>query len=361
MIALRIHGPAGPRKYIVMDSKNKSWRDTTETELVKPIFSQINANTDLVTAWNDEVPDGKKSPVSFAHSKGLIAFSKTSNSGFYYMHSIPKYPTIDKETGAIDHLSPNTSQFGQSVICHTLYSEEQARKVFSQILLAKPYVYFDSFGMNNLKTLQEVNMTQNQDQGLESLSTILNGAKTVLKNLKIPSEFKVYNTLKSLKELFNSKNGSAEKPKEYKSEEAVSQKLGKFTLVTKPKLMKANVFEQFLAPFWQTTLGIPIGFLIETWGRPLRPSECSIKDPLVNIHKLKIGSVEQNETQDHSKWAISYKEDHQLVCLGDLNHQASQATRGGSFLCIQDSQIYSQFASMILEHDCSTLSIQSED
>ena len=53
-IALRIRGPANPRKYVIMDSLNKVWRDTEETLLVKPNFDQISAKDDLVAAWNDE-------------------------------------------------------------------------------------------------------------------------------------------------------------------------------------------------------------------------------------------------------------------------------------------------------------------
>jgi hypothetical protein len=92
LIALRVHGPAGPRKYIVMDSTSKQWRDTTETELVKPIFDQINVLNDYVGAWNDQPPldTGKKFSSSYAHAKGVLAYSPTKKSGLYYMHSIPK-------------------------------------------------------------------------------------------------------------------------------------------------------------------------------------------------------------------------------------------------------------------------------
>jgi hypothetical protein len=78
LIALRVHGKAGPRKYVVMDSANKVWRDTTETALVKPIFDQINAKTDLVGAWNDQPPldTGQTYSTSYAHAKGVLAYSQ---------------------------------------------------------------------------------------------------------------------------------------------------------------------------------------------------------------------------------------------------------------------------------------------
>jgi deoxyribonuclease II len=98
-IALRVRGPANPRLYVIMDSSNKTWRETEETALVKPVFDQVNAITDLVSAWNDQPPTPKSPSITFAHSKGLIAYSRKNKSGVYYMHSIPKYPSIDTTTG----------------------------------------------------------------------------------------------------------------------------------------------------------------------------------------------------------------------------------------------------------------------
>lgn len=42
-------------------------------------------------AWNDEHPNGKSSSYK-AHSKGVLAFNSDSQQGFFFDHSIPKYP-----------------------------------------------------------------------------------------------------------------------------------------------------------------------------------------------------------------------------------------------------------------------------
>jgi hypothetical protein len=163
--------------------------------------------------------------------------------------------------------------------------------------------------------------------------------KTDLKNL-------TENKVRSLKSLFDAKNLTKKNKKSKKKRrpkyesEPISMPLGKFTFLTKPKPLYANIFEQFLSPFWTDQLREEIGFYIETWGRPLIDSDCSASSPMINIRTLKIGSDYQRETQDHSKWAISTSEDKALVCIGDLNHQSSQAKRGGSFMCIQDPEIY---------------------
>jgi deoxyribonuclease II len=145
-IALRVTGPA-PRKYVVFDSLNDSaWRTTTEQGLVQANFAQINAFKDEFVAWNDEAPTGKNGSETDAHSKGFLVYSKTSNSGFYYMHSIPKYPDVDVNTGEVNYISPTSSDYGQSVLCHTLDSEAKMQAIYSQIKPASPYIYFNNLG-----------------------------------------------------------------------------------------------------------------------------------------------------------------------------------------------------------------------
>ena len=44
-------------------------------------------------AWNDEHPNGSTTS-SKAHSKGVIAYNASINQGFYFVHSLPKYPAF---------------------------------------------------------------------------------------------------------------------------------------------------------------------------------------------------------------------------------------------------------------------------
>jgi len=111
-IAIRINGPVSPRRYAIMDSKLRKWRETTEVELLKPIFTQIKAIDDMVISWNDEPPKEVRPGDMYAHAKGFIAFNRESETGFYFMHSIPKYPWIDKITGDVDFVSPKSSYYG---------------------------------------------------------------------------------------------------------------------------------------------------------------------------------------------------------------------------------------------------------
>lgn len=295
-ISLRWNGYKQPRKYLIMDSSDKNWRWTSEEALIKPLFQNLNANSERVYAWNDQPPIAYEPSTSYAHSKGLITYSAESNEGFFLSHSIPKFPEINKDTGEINYISNLSSSYGQQVACIALNSRiVDIQKLLDQISATKPYVYHNtltpSSGGNSLKSAQ-------------------------LRQQITPLELN----------------------------------LGGFTYVTKPKSLAVEVYEEFLVPFWNQKIGNS-GFYVETWGRPILPSVCQGK-PVINIEFLSYDGETQKRTQDHSKWALSLDSGKQLLCVGDLNHQESQDKRGGSFLCLRDQVAYNNFRMLISEHDC---------
>ena len=54
-------------------------------------FDAFNAGNYSRVAWNDEKPNGQTSS-SGAHSKGFIGLDIKNKTGFFFSHSIPKYP-----------------------------------------------------------------------------------------------------------------------------------------------------------------------------------------------------------------------------------------------------------------------------
>ena len=47
-----------------------------------------------------------------AHDKGILVKSASDGSGFYLLHSVPKYPNIDRIKAAIDPVTPQGSSYG---------------------------------------------------------------------------------------------------------------------------------------------------------------------------------------------------------------------------------------------------------
>lgn len=119
-----------------------------------------------------------------------------------------------------------------------------------------------------------------------------------------------------------------------------------FKLVTKTSVSAENPFEDMLVDHFQT------GWLVNTWGRPYMNSTCGTDHKVSNIIFKSLNSMTMKYTQDHSKWALSYGDDRRIVCIGDLNHMESQATRGGSFLCIDNLSLYRAFYATLLSDDC---------
>lgn len=88
------------------------------TATLKPLFSSDSSAGYLL--WNDEIPPSRtdSKPANNhlrGHSKGVLAFSKKTNSGFYLLHSTPRFPAV----GEIE-LPDDEREYGQTFLCVTL-------------------------------------------------------------------------------------------------------------------------------------------------------------------------------------------------------------------------------------------------
>ena len=119
-----------------------------------------------------------------------------------------------------------------------------------------------------------------------------------------------------------------------------------FEMVTKTYGHTVHPFEGML------TSAFKVGWLANTWGRPYMGSSCDASNKISNIKLKNLGGVVMKDTQDHSKWALSYGDKRRLVCIGDLNHMESQKNRGGSFICRDDPVLYKAMFSLILDDEC---------
>jgi hypothetical protein len=119
-----------------------------------------------------------------------------------------------------------------------------------------------------------------------------------------------------------------------------------FKMVTKTTYVAQKPFEEMLVNYYRTS------WLSNTWGRPWTNSTCDTEFKISNVKVKNLGGVVMKTTQDHSKWALSFGDQRRIVCIGDLNHMDSQATRGGSFMCKDDPDLYKAFYSTLLEDDC---------
>ena len=102
------------------------------------------------------------------------------------MHSVPKYPSIDTATGVINHLTPSSSQYGQSIVCLSLTSEAKARDLIAQVLTSKPFVYHNTFENLSIPNpednyLEVKKIEADETKDTKSLEKTLKNLKNLLK------------------------------------------------------------------------------------------------------------------------------------------------------------------------------------
>jgi len=108
-----------------------------------------------------------------------------------------------------------------------------------------------------------------------------------------------------------------------------------------PKYQKF-LFEDVIQPYLGSNM------LVESWGRPYQDPACSpmFKNTNQNIKNIEFPNGDGwKNTQDHSKWGITTGAV-KLSCLCDINRMNSQAKRGGSCLCLDNTSLYKALSSL---------------
>jgi len=108
-------------------------------------LNHISRSSISILAFNDEFPNGKTFSNN-AHAKGVIAYDLQTDTGFYIMHSTPKFPTIDDSI--VSPKIPSTGKiYGQHYICTTI-DHQGLHSLLNGLAVSRPNVYYDN---GNLK------------------------------------------------------------------------------------------------------------------------------------------------------------------------------------------------------------------
>jgi deoxyribonuclease-2 len=255
--------------------------------------------------WNDEIPPSKKDPTpknsnSKGHSKGILAFSKKTNSGFYLLHSTPRFPL---EGTSI--LPDNEKEYGQTYLCVSFKDYKTANDI-AQILLTQNRVQVYSSHLADTDTD-------------EFISKLASNEKCETPDAPINYKFK---TRKGLDFQFIAKNSHWSKAKK-------GETTGK------------DFWEDLVAPT------LVCDFSVETWRRGLVFSDEDTyskeitKDVLkLDLNKIGLKGYVWPFTKDHAKWGISETKNNALVMIADINRQISQAKRGGGGLVFKNEILW---------------------
>uniref|UniRef100_A0A0A9X005 Deoxyribonuclease-2-alpha n=1 Tax=Lygus hesperus TaxID=30085 RepID=A0A0A9X005_LYGHE len=262
------------------------------------------SDKELWLVYNDQVPtQSRVKSVSeilmsstYGHTKGVVGAN--SDGGFWLVHSIPHFPSLDS------YIYPHTAlRYGQSALCISLSAEE-----------------LDKVGNAFKYNIPDFVRSQYSDEL---------GAK-----------------FPSLKEA--AEGGKAKKAPWYNSFAITSEGGVSFQAFAKSRSFGKDLYE-WLASALETDM------YAETWQNephPL-PASCSISKKVMNIHEIlyKPADISFKSHKDHSKWAISASSDKPYVCIGDINRALPQEKRGGGTVCISNEGLWKAYNDIIDDKD----------
>jgi deoxyribonuclease-2 len=269
---------------------------------VSATLCQLFESAGEATGWviyNDEHPlelhkpdDGSK-----AHAKGVLAFDLKSDTAFWLLHSVPRFPVP-----GTDDFPANELDYGQTFLCVTLKDVASAETIAAQMLVQQgPQTY-----------------------GAQ-LPTAL-AASSVWHQLAA-MKYSLQHTPSDI--TFLSRGGRT------------------FRSLAKSRLWGLDLWTDLVGP------SLSVDLDVETWRRgAIPPDEDSNKLDWVaddvGIDLQPLGSLYSwQNAKDHAKWAVSCEGNDDWVCVADINRQVSQAKRGGGSICFQESQLWADLSKIV--------------
>jgi len=295
----------GGWKYAYMDAKTpltKSSKMLTDSKSsIANTVMQMHAAGVSHVIFNDQPPEdeARSSSAPYAHSKGLLLFTKTG--GVWLTHSLPKFPSTT-ETTAESLYKGAADSFGQSFLCITVKAAE-IDKIASLLAVTRPTIYAKEFADGSdayaaLKAITE--KPAKWDKATKE--------KTVSITSKGGQKFDVYG-----------KSGTWGIGKDLYHDD--------LALTVGPLFMEG----------WRRGAGV--------WGPDCEPSE------VLDILSVSYPGQDWNTGSDHSKWAITEELAGSTFCVGDLNRADGQDKRGGATVCIDNDEIHKEMLNVIHTHD----------
>lgn len=259
--------------------------------------------------YNDQALSKPKenSKAARAHAKGVVAFDHSQ--GFWLIHSIPQFPNA-VSSGTYTGLPSNSRAFGQSFLCAT-YPLEEFSEIAAQLYIDNPNVTQGSAPEDLAELIG--------DQLIHLLSRTV---KPI--DLGLPQ---------SSVGILHTREGHA------------------ITSFAKSARWRLDLYEDLIAPYFKSDL------LVRTWMRAPGnlPTFCAPEFgySVMLVHNLELPDKSIfSRKNDHSKWAISAPHSHRpLVCIGDINTQTTQRSRGGGASCIEDENTWAAFNDLVHHYD----------
>lgn len=292
--------------YAYMDKTTGGWSSSTfdlatQSDPISATVMSLYDSTDAAYAlWNDEPASGGTSSSSFGHTKGVVGTD--ASGGFWLVHSAPKWPSPVAQ--GYNGYPQGETIYGQSFLCISV-DLDSMNDIGYQLTYMRPHVYSS-------------NMPSSLEGSLSNLKDAIGGK--YVKGV-------VSHTL------------------------PISSKAGfEFTSLVKTGEWGQDLYEGLVCPTFQ------INIAVESWmnGVGPLPSYCkgtSFLYNVVNIRQMSIMGNTWTETKDHSKWAVATTPGSIVTCIGGINRQEGQESRGGGTVCFKDQNVFNAFSQSVVKAD----------
>lgn len=271
------------RSPFTLDSDNGALFHT-----LNALFSNPSPNTGWIL-YNDEIPDGQTS-LTLGHTKGVIGFDTDSNTGFWLLHSWPKFPTPE------DTAQPSP-MFGQTFLCIALDLDVLRNLAKQMHHYQEPQVY----------------------------------------SPRIPVRLPVDDPLRLLMNGISDNDPAGSDILDLKSPGGMA-----FKVIAKNRNWGEDFWNDLVVDVIDANIDV------DTWirGKNVIPPNT---DPSgrFSVEDIKYITLEEvglpwawKETKDHAKWAVSEANQGNWVCVGDINRMISQRERGGCTIAFQHNALW---------------------
>lgn len=271
---------------------------------MRTFFDQKQNTTYLF--YNDEPPPAYNGTAN-GHLKGVVVFN--GETGFWIVHSIPKFSRID-----LYEYPKNALNYGQSILCVT-FKTAAINDICKQLLYCNPKIY--------------------EKQLTDEVKSFLDA---------------------NTKSIFTKRPKFVRKPPFTRQIVLKSLDNEIFVSFAKDGQFKKDIYSAVIAP------DLKVSIATETWRRGSGinlPPACSSAYTVTDINQIKMAAMSRNSLQnisfsskdDHSKWAVSQNSTQSWICVGDMNRMESQERRGGGALCFQSKPVGKAYRTLIADSD----------
>ncbi|GMT02800.1 hypothetical protein PENTCL1PPCAC_24974, partial [Pristionchus entomophagus] len=284
----------GGKNFVYADANNPAWQlsrkpiDDADSAIGATVSQAYgNDTSSFVLMYSD---DGPVTPVDSyrGHAKGVLVFD--GQSGFWLVHSVPNFPGLNS------YIYPPTGfKFAQSFLCVSVATDNLAA-IGEQLMFIQSSPF--------------------KSQLPDKFGTRFPILRTVLAKRSLPSSATMFTSTAHIR----TEGGTA------------------FHAYAKHKKYQKDLWHDLVAADQGVSLGV------QTWlngGADDMHSACRTDGINVfDVTDLTIMGANFSSSKDHSKWAVSDAARRPVVCMGDLNRQKSQLSRGGGALCLEHAGIW---------------------